>query len=193
MNPSGVFPEGYKPNFEAHMATIDIQNIYSGSLSITAQAWTGDTITTNATSYSTNVINHNPTITPASGNGAGAAQNFSTFGVGEPMSVVLVVTAQPGHAGTESYTVSLLTDTAANLTTAPVTLATLSIPSSTPANTGFILPLPANTAFLVYSGLKFVLANGTGTSSLNVYAYLAATNSIPNTVNYQSGWQIQNS
>ena len=175
------------------MAIFDLQNVYEGTFSITGQAWTGTDVTTNTTSYSSNVIDHNPTITPASGSGAGAAQNFSAFGVGEPISVILVVTAQPGHASAETYTVNLLTDTAANLTTAPVTVATLSIPRTTTAGTGFILPLPANTAFKRYSGLQYVLSNGGGTSALNVYAYMMATNSVPNTVNYQSGWQIQNS
>ena len=172
------------------MSTLDINNIYSGSYALSAGAgtWTAQAATTNTTSYSTNAVDHNPALQPLSA----TPQNVQA-GLGEPQAVVLIVTAAPGHTGAETYTASLLTDTNANLTTAPVTLASLTIPNTTVANTAFVLVIPPTLNFLRYSGIKYVLADGGGTSSLSVISYLVPVSFIAALPYYQSGWTIENS
>lgn len=165
----------------------DMNNIYSGSYSVVNQAWTPQAATTNATSYSTGAIDHSP-----AGNPLAANQNIQV-GLGNPLAVWLEVTAQPGHAAAETYTVSLLTDSNPNLTTTPTVLASLSIPNTTPAGTIFVLVIPPSLNFQRYSGLKFVLADGGGVSSLSVIAFLLPVNMIQNWVTYLSGWTIENS
>ena len=172
------------------MSAIDIDNIYSGSYALSSGAgtWTPQAATTNATSLSTNAVDHNPAGQPLSA----TPQNVQA-GLGEPQAIVLIVTAQPGHASSETYTVNLLTDTNANLTTAPVTLASLTIARTTVANTAFVMVIPPTLTFLRYSGLQFVLSDGGGTSSLSVVAYLVPVSFIENLPYYQSGWTIENS
>jgi hypothetical protein len=166
---------------------IDYQNVYSGSYALSGGSgtWTGQALTA-GTTLSTNVIDHNPSQTPF-----GTNQDIQ-IGPGEPMAIVLEVTAAPGHTGSETYTVNLLTDTASNLTTNNVTLASLTIPNTTAANTQFVLFVPASLNFHRYSGLQYVLADGGGSSSLNVVAFMLPAFAIQNAATYQTGWVIQN-
>ena len=106
--------------------------------------------------------------------------------------VLLVETAPGDTSAGASYTVSLLTDTNPNLTTTPVTLATLVIPNATVAGTYFLLDLPNTLTFELYSGLKFVLVNGSGTATIGIVAWLQPRYSLQRDVYYQSGWVIEN-
>ena len=168
---------------------IDIGGIYSGTF--LPQGSSVDPFTPQAvvagTSYSTPAVLHTQGFTPG-----GGQQNVQP-GIGEPQSVVLLVETAPGDTSSgASYTVSLLTDTNPNLTTTPVTLATLVIPNATVAGTYFLLDLPNTLTFELYSGLKFVLVNGSGTATIGIVAWLQPRYSLQRDVYYQSGWVIEN-
>lgn len=173
---------------------IDAANFYSGSLpnngfpggqpaNLNVQSLTA------GTSYSTAAICHNQGYTPS-----GSQQNVQPL-VGEPQSLVLQVTALPGDVTTgASYVADFLTDLDATMTNSPVILATLTIPKTVTVGTYFVLPLTGPTlGFLLYSGLKFILTNGTGAATLGVAAWIQPSNSISaDDIFYQSGWVIQN-
>lgn len=167
---------------------LDAQNIYSGvyTLSGGTGTWVGQALT-NGTTLSTNVVDHSPSLTPA-----GTNQNVQ-IGLGEPMAIVLEVSVAPvSTAGTETYTVNLLTDTAANLTTSPVTLASLTIDKATLVNTKFVLMIPANLNFKRFSGLQYVLG-GNADAAISIIAEMLPSLAIQNHQDYNSGWTIQNS
>lgn len=166
----------------------DINNLYSGSYTLTAGG--GMTLAgqafTNGTTLSTNCIDHNPAQTPF-----GKNQNVAA-GLGEPQAVLLQVTVAPvSTTGNETYTVNLLTDTASNLTTAPVTLASLTIARTTVVNTTFVLVLPPNLSFLRFSGLQLV-TGGNSDAAISFFATLVPVRYLPGWEPYQSGWVIQN-
>lgn len=170
---------------------IDLNNVYSGTYPLgggVSGPWAGQALTA-GTTLSTNAIDHNPAQTPF-----GLNQNVQA-GIGEPQAIVLEVINTVGHTGTETYTVNLLTDINANLTTTPLTLGTLTIPNTTVAGTYFVTVLPPTLTFLRYSGLQYVLVNGGGTATLNVAAYLVPVNFVQNWAagTYQSGFVLQNS
>ena len=165
---------------------LDAQNVYSGVYTLAGGngTWAGQALTV-GTTLSTNAIDHSPSLTPQ-----GSNQNVQ-IGLGEPLALVLEVTVAPVTGNSETYTVNFLTDTAANLTTSPVTIASLSIPSTTVVNTKFALVIPPALTFKRFSGLQYIL--GVGTAAITVVAELLPVSFIQNHVDYQSGWVIQNS
>ena len=167
----------------------DILNVYSGSYNVATQAWTAQNATTNATSYSTNAIDHSPANT-------GQPQNLNQniqVGLGDPLAVWMEATPGGAEGTTSTNDVYLVTDTNPNLTTAPVVLAQVRVPYNAAANTIYAMVIPPTLNFLRYSGLKFILADGNGTSALAVVAFLIPVNMIQNWPNYVSGWVIENS
>ena len=171
------------------MPVLDVQNIYSGSVLLAngSSTWTGQALAA-GTTLSTNVVDHNPSRDPFGNN-----QNVQA-GLGEPIAVVLEVLVAPGDtSGGASYTVNLLTDVNANLVTTPRTLASLVIPNATVAGTFFVGVIPPTQNFERFSGLQYVLVNGTGAATLTVVAFLVPINFIQNWLPYESGWVIENS
>lgn len=178
------------------MLGLDIQNVYSGAVVSPSYPPAGSGLSNTftpqnlaaGTTYSTNAILHNQGYTP---NAATPQQNIRPF-VMEPQSLVLQVITAPGDVSAgASYTAYFVTDTNPNLTTNPVVLATLTIPNATVADTYFVLENAPSASFELYSGLKFILVDGTGAATLGVAAWLAPKNSISQLPYYLSGWVIE--
>jgi hypothetical protein len=174
---------------EAEMR-IDVNNFYSGTYPLSAGASgpiTGQTLAA-GTTLSTNCIDHNPAQTPF-----GKNQNVYA-GLGEPQAVLLQITAAPGDTSSSaSYTVNLVTDTVSALNSAALTtLASLTVPKTAVVGSTYVLVIPPSLNFLRFSGLQYVLANGSGTASLGVFATLLPVRGLEEWAPYQSGWVIQN-
>ncbi len=164
----------------------DVQNDYSGTRTLSGGSTTvaGQALTV-GTTYSTNKINHSPSKTPQ-----GNYQNVQ-IGLGEPMAVVLEVIVAPVTGGGETYTVDLLTDVDDTLTNAPVILATLTVSATAAVGTQYVLMVPASLNFKKFSGLKYTLVGAA--ASVSLFASMMPVAGIQNTINYESGWVIQNS
>ncbi len=171
----------------------DLLNVYSGTYPLAAGVsgpWAGQVLTTNTTTYSTNAIDHS---SANSGFPSNLNQNIQV-GLGDPLAVWLEVTAIGGATGTTTtYNAHLVTDSASNLTTTPVVLASVNIPYNTVVGTIFMMVIPPSLNFLRYSGIKYILADGNGTSALSVVCFLIPVNMIQSWVTYVSGWTIENS
>ncbi len=171
----------------------DINNVYSGSYPIggyVSGPVAGQALTA-TTALSTNCIDHNPAQTPF-----GANQNVQA-GLGEVQAVLLQVTVAPDDTSvTASYKCNLVTDTAAALNTASLTvLASLSIPPTAVVGSTYVLVLPPSLNFLRFSGIQYVVATGSGTpgvATISVFATLVPVRFLENWAPYQSGWTIQN-
>ena len=168
----------------------DINNLYSGTYPIgsgVSGPITGQSLT-NGTALSTNCIDHNPAQTPF-----GTNQSVQA-GIGEIMAVLLQITAAPGDtSSTASYKANLVTDSVSALnSSALTTLATLTIPKTAVVGSTYVLVIPPALNFLRFSGIQYVLANGSGTATLGVFATLMPAQFLENWTPYQSGWVIQN-
>jgi hypothetical protein len=122
---------------------MDAQQIYSDAQALTA------------TANSTNVIDH------------GSDRNI---GLGEPLAVVVVVdVALDGTTGDETYTVKLVTDDNAALSSATDVTPAYSLPRGSAIGTKFIIPVPPNTTMERYSGLTFTLGGTTPTGTVTAF------------------------
>ena len=168
----------------------DVQNDYSGTRTLSGGTTTvaGQALTV-GTTPSTNVIDHSPSLS-AQGN----HQNVQ-IGLGIGMAVVLEVTVAPVTGNSETYTANFFTSSVATDTTPGagtcVTLATLTISPTAAVGTQYVLMVPASLNFKRFSGVSYTLAVGTAT--ISVLATLMPVKFIQNTINYESGWVIQNS
>ena len=172
----------------------DVYEIYAGTQvdpvyppNGTIPDWT-PTVFAAGTDYAPGAILHsrgNIPLGATTGNTANGVQYVMPF-VGEAQVLVLkVITAASG--GATAITVNLLTDQNVNLTTTPVTLATLSIPYATGADTYFVLEITPNIAFEIYSGLQIVVPAG---ESIGLAAFLAPKKALDFIQNYISGWVV---
>lgn len=96
------------------------------------------------------------------------------IGEGEPMSAEIVVTVAAGAAGTETYTFSLISDSAEPLDASSVVISTLVVPSADLIlGSAHYIDVPKGYDFSNrYLGMKYVLADGTGTATLSCTAHL---------------------
>lgn len=92
------------------------------------------------------------------------------LGDGEPMAVMVDVDVAPyAVSGDETYSLALTTDSNVNLTTSPVTLATLTIARTAALNSQFVLPVPPKTALKQYLGTILTLGGTNPAITLSQY------------------------
>lgn len=174
------------------MGMLDIYNIYSGTSvdpsyppSGSISDWTPQTVT--GTVLSTGSVCHNQGNVPlggTTGSTYGGVQYVTPF-VGEAQVLILKVIT-PLSGGSSAVTVNFVTDQVATLNSTVATLATLSIPYATPADTYFVLELTPSLSFQIFSGLQYVI----GGESMGVAAWLAPKKALDLIPNYISGWVV---
>jgi hypothetical protein len=86
------------------------------------------------------------------------------IGIGEALGVrVTVDVAADGTTGDETYTVKVVTDDNAALSSATDVTGAVSIPRGSAAGSTFIIPIPPNTTMERYIGLTYTLGGTTPT------------------------------
>lgn len=118
---------------------VDAENTYS----------VGQTLT--ATGVSTNVIDH------------GSDRNI---GIGEPLAVVITVTAIDAASADETYTAQLQTDDNVGFSSPTSVGGALTIPRTTAAGTRFVIPVPPDTATERFTRLNYTLGGTTPSITL---------------------------
>lgn len=119
------------------------------------------------------------------GTQVGGVQYVMPF-VGEAQVLILKVIT-PASGGSTAITVNYVTDSVAALNSTLATLATLSIPYATAADTYFVLELTPTLNFQIYSGLQIVVPSG---ESIGIAAWLAPKKALDLIQNYISGWVV---
>ena len=175
------------------MSLLDIYNIYSGTSvdpsyppNGSIADWTPVALTA-GTSYSA-AINHNQGNVPlggTTGSTYNGVQYVDPF-VGESQVLMLKVITPPA-GGATAITVNFLTDIDDSGTNAPVTLATLTVPYATVADTYFALELTPNIKFKIYSILQYVVPAG---ETVGVSAWLSPKKALDFIPTYISGWVV---
>lgn len=177
------------------MPLIDVLNIYDGIAVSPSYPPNGSipdftpVALAAGTTLSTHSINHNQGFLPlgaTTGNSNNGVQFVEPF-VGESQVLVLKVITAPGSGTAGSVTANFITDQIAALTDTPTTLATLTIPDTTTADTYFVLDITPQIAFQIYSGLSYTLPTG---QTIGLAAWLAPKKSLDFIPNYINGWVI---
>ena len=173
------------------MSMLDIYNIYSGTSvdptyppNGSISDWTPATVTGTVISAAINHNQGNVPLAATTGNTYSGKQYVEPF-VGEAQVLILKVIT-PLSGGSSAVTVNLLTDVDDTGTNAPATIATLSIPYATTADTYFVLEITPQLAFKIYSMLQYVVAG----ESMGVAAWLAPKKALDFIQNYVSGWVV---
>jgi hypothetical protein len=175
------------------MSMLDIYNIYFGTSvdptyppNGSIADWTPASLTA-GTTYSA-AINHNQGKIPlagTTGNTYNGSQYVEPF-VGEAQVLVLKVITPPA-GGATAITVNLLTDIDNTGTNSPATLATLTVPYATVADTYFVLELTPAITFKIYSLLDVVVPTS---ETVGIAAWLTSKKALDFIPNYVSGWVV---
>ena len=111
------------------------------------------------------------------------------LGIGEPMSVVVVVDValDDGNAD-ETYVITVETDSDSGFATALATIATYTATRGDVAGSKYVLGIPADTSCKRYVRVKYTHG---GTSPTGTYtSFLTATKNVQNDVSYANGYTI---
>lgn len=110
------------------------------------------------------------------------------FGIGEPMSIVIVVDVAADFTTTdETYVVDLQTDDNAGFASA-ASLGSATILGGSAAGSKFVIPVPADSRGERYIRLNYTLGGTSPTVSLT--AFMIPSNMIQNEVVYPDGYTI---
>lgn len=132
-----------------------------------------DTQALTASAASTNVIN---------------LVKDGNLGIGEPMSIVIIVDVALDYTTEdETYVATLQTDELEAFGS-PTTVASVTMAGGAVAGTRYVLPVPADTSCEEHIRVYYTLGGTTPTGS--VTAFLIPSNMIDNSVDYASGYTI---
>lgn len=114
------------------------------------------------------------------------------IGLGEALGVkVTLDVGTDGTTGDETYTVKIVTDDNAALSSASDVTGAISIPRSTAAGTSYIIPIPPNTATERYIGLTYTLGGTTPTATVTAWiAPLSMLDTSGTSVYYAAGYTV---
>lgn len=126
-----------------------------------------------ATGVSTNVIDHG---------------SDRELGVGEPLAVLIVITAIDATSADETYTVQLQADDNVGFATPLPVGGLVNVPRAIGANSKVVIPVPPDTAMERFSRLSWTL--GGTTPSITYSAFLVPQSFIQNNVLYDDALTI---
>lgn len=110
------------------------------------------------------------------------------IGIGEPMAVLIVITAIDASSADETYTVQLQADDAAAFGSPAAVGGLVNIPRAIGANSKVVIPIPPDQATEQFLRLSFTL--GGTTPSITYSAYLVPQSFIQNNVLYDDAITI---